>query len=401
MKVLQICHKIPYPPHDGGSIAIYNTSIGLLENEIEVNVLAINPSRDHINIDIIPEAYKAQTKFTSVDVDTGIRPGKAFLNIFSQKSYFAERFDSTEFQKAIIEKITSETYDVIQLEHLYMCVYIEPIRKYSDAKIVLRTQNVEFEIWKGYLKNMSNPLKKIFVQVAAKRLKNFEISSLSKVDGIIAITSKDADTFKQYISDVPVIDVPVSFRDSLLTKVDGEKQYEKFPAVYHLGSMDWRPNVEAINWFIKDIFPLVVKKLPDIRIYLAGKKMPQFLFQKSNGNLIVEGKVEDAVKYQEDKAIMFVPLLSGSGIRAKIIEGMSMGKTVISTSVGAQGIACTNNENILIADTPEEFAIQFEKCVNSEQRCRKIGNNAKKFAIEKFHASSCARMMIDFYNILL
>jgi glycosyltransferase involved in cell wall biosynthesis len=129
--------------------------------------------------------------------------------------------------------------------------------------------------------------------------------------------------------------------------------------------------------------------------------MPWFLFQKSNGNLIIEGEVEDAVKYQEDKAIMFVPLLTGSGIRAKIIEGMSMGKTIISTLVGAQGIAYTNNENILIADTPEEFVTQFEKCVYSEQLCRKIGSNAKKFAIEKFNAKSCAKMMIDFYNKLV
>lgn len=401
MKVLQLCHKIPYPPFDGGSIAIYNTSIGLLENNVEVNVLAINPSRDHVDIDTIPEAYKANIKFTAVDVETRIIPVKALINLFGKRSYFVERFDSTEFRKTIIKKITSEKYDVIQLEHLYMCIYIETIRKYSDTKIVLRTQNIEFEIWEGYLKNLSNPLKKIFIQIATKRLKSFEISSLSKVDGIIAITPKDTDTLKEYVSGVPVIDVPVSFQASLLTEVDYEKQYKKFPVVYHLGSMDWRPNEEAINWFVESIFPNAVVQIPDIKVYLAGKKMPQYLLDKSNDNLIIGGTVDDAVKFQEDKAIMLVPLLSGSGIRAKIIEGMALGKTIISTSVGAQGIACTNNENILIADSHEEFVVQIEKCVNSEQLCRKIGNNAKKFAQKNFDVKSCAETMIKFYKKII
>lgn len=107
--------------------------------------------------------------------------------------------------------------------------------------------------------------------------------------------------------------------------------------------------------------------------------------------------MKDAFEFQEDNAIMIVPLLSGSGIRAKIIEGMAMGKTIISTSVGAQGIDYTNNENILIADSPEEFVTQLEKCVNSKQLCRKIGNNAMNFAMEKFRVKSCAKKMIDFY----
>jgi len=400
MKVLLLAHKIPYTPLDGGSIAIYNTSLGLIENGIEVEMLAVNPSRERVNEDVLPEEYKARTNFCSVSVKTNINPLKAFVNLFKKSSYFVERFNSKVFTNVLIKKITSKEFDIIQLEHLYMCLYIETIRKFSKAKIVLRTQNVEHEIWEGYLRNTPNSLKKKILKIATIRLKQFEISAISKTDGIIAITPKDANLFKQYNLSVPVISVPVSFRFEMLNGYDFDNQYETFPGIYHLGSMDWRPNEEAINWFIEDVFPMAVERIPDIKIYLAGKKMPQYLLEKSNENLFIEGTIEDAIKFQEDKAIMLVPLLSGSGIRAKIVEGMALGKTIISTSVGAMGIAYTDNENILIADSPEEFVLQIEKCIKSKQFCRKIGNNAKSFAMEKFRVSSCAKTMIDFYDIL-
>ena len=391
---------MPFPPNDGGSIAIYNTTIGLIENDVNVNLIAINPSREWVDEDVLPAEFRERTKFQSVSVDTRIKPFKAFFNLLGNQSYFIQRFYSRDFSNRLIEIIRNETYDIIQIEHLYMCIYIGTIQKYTNAKIVLRPQNVEFEVWEGYLKNTTNPFKRIFIQVATKRLKKFETKIVSEVDGIIAITPKDADVFKRNTDKVPVIDVPVSFNYQLLESYDFEKQYEKFPIVYHLGSMNWRPNEEAVFWFLHKVFPELKKKFPKIKIHLAGKKMQSCFMNQSDNNLIVEGLVENALAYQEDKAIMIVPLLSGSGIRAKIIEGMALGKTIISTSTGAQGINCINEKDILIADTPDEFVHQIRRCVESEQFCRKIGNSARKFAFENFHYKACAKRMIEFYRSL-
>lgn len=392
---------MPYPLNDGGSIAIYNTSIGLLEYGVEVNMIAVNASIDRMDINKIPAAFRKRTKLNSVEVNTAIKPIKAFLNLFSSKSYFVQRFYSVEFSHKLVELLRRQTFDIIQLEHLYMCIYLDVIRKYTEAKVVLRTQNVEHRIWEGLLNNMTNPFKKFVIHIAAKRLKKFEVSIISKLDGVIAITPKDADFFKQNTKTIPVIDIPVSFNNELLIAYDFEKQYHNFPVVYHLGSMDWLPNAEGVNWFIKSVMPGLTKLLPDLKIHLAGKKMPLNLIRNLNKNLVVDGTVDNAVKYQEDKAIMIVPLLSGSGIRAKIVEGMSLGKTIISTSVGAQGMALTHEENILIANTPEEFYNQITRCIMSEQMCRRIGNNARQFAQKHFHYKSCAKKMIGFYKQLI
>jgi glycosyltransferase involved in cell wall biosynthesis len=400
LKILQLSHKIPYPVQDGGSLAIYNAAIGLLEAGADLHVLAMNPLRDQIDLETIPASFRSQTKFVAVPVDTRLKPFEAFFNLFGRESYFVKRFKSVEFEKALVEILSKNTVDIIQLEHLYLCLYIQTIRRHSKAKIVLRPQNVEFVIWEGILKNLRHPIQKILLRIALSRLKTFEQQIVSTVDGIIAISPIDAQIFATFAKGIPVVDIPVGFIFDKSKAYNFEKQHESFPVVYHLGSMDWRPNTEAMQWFVSDVLPLLETVLPDLKIYMAGKKMPDRFLNLKRSNLIVEGTVPDAIKYQEDKAIMIVPLLSGSGIRAKIIEGMALGKCVISTTVGLQGMKYMKGKDLLVADTPEEFVHQIKKCVESLSFRQKIGEAAHDRAFSEYHYLNCAQQMLRFYRRL-
>jgi len=111
--------------------------------------------------------------------------------------------------------------------------------------------------------------------------------------------------------------------------------------------------------------------------------------------------VEDSSRYQKGKANLFVPLLTGSGIRVNILEGMASGKTIISTTIGAEGIPLENNESILIANTPDAFAAQFSKCAESEGFYRLMGNNERKLALEKYEIANLGKEMNELYNLLL
>ena len=400
MKILQLCHKMPFPLHDGGAFSIYHTAMGLISERFEVKVFSINTPKSWVDEVAIPEDFKAATKFGFARVDTRFKPFDALANLFSSHSYLAQRFYSKKFEDELIRILKEEQFDIVQLEHLYLCLYLNTIRNNSKAKVVFRPQNVENQVWSRLIDHKINPVKKYYLKIMADRLKRFEVTMANRVDGIIAISPDDALTFLSYAPGKPVTFVPIGFDISRHNGYDDQKQYQSFPVFYHLGSMDWLPNVQGIAWFVEEVMPCVIDRYPDFVFRIAGKKMPPFFEKMNRKNLIVDGEVPDSMKYQEDKAILIVPLHAGSGLRVKIIEAMALGKTVISTSVGAAGIPYLNGENLLIADNKEEFADQILTCAASLEFCRKIGKNAQKLAFENYDRKRTANEMAGFYKKL-
>jgi polysaccharide biosynthesis protein PslH len=398
MKLLQLCHKMPFPLHDGGAYSIYSTALGLISQGADIKVLAINTPKNTIDTNEIPDDFRKKTRFDCATVDTRIKPLKAFVNLFSDQSYFVERFWSDDWNDHLIKLLRNEEFDIIQLEHLYMCLYLKTIRQFSKAKVILRPQNVENIVWRRVLENKINPLKTKYLRIATNRLFAFEMQMARQVDGIMAISREDADIFNAYSPGTPLITVPVGFDFTRIKYYNYDKKFDNFPVFYHLGSMDWMPNQQGLRWFIEEVIPFVRNEYPGFIFRIAGKKMPAWFFKKNDKNLIVDGTVEDSLKYQEDKTVMIVPLLSGGGLRVKIIEGMALGKTIISTTIGAEGIPYTDQENILIADTKEDFAIQIKKCRESREFCQKIGTSAQKFAVENYDLKETGKRMIQFYN---
>jgi len=397
MKILQLCHKMPFPLHDGGAYSIYHSALGLANQGADIKVLAINTPKSGVDPNEIPSDFKEKIRFDYSMINTQPNLLKALINLFSDHSYFVERFWSKEWNERLIQVLKQEEFDIVQLEHLYMCLYLNTIRKFSKAKVILRPQNVENKVWNRYLENKTSTLKKMYLRITTNRLEKFEVTMANRVDGIIAISSEDEAIFHAYAPETPMITVPIGFDFSKINSYDSEKQFEAFPVFYHLGSMDWMPNQQGMKWFIEEVIPFVSKDFPDFVFRIAGKKMPGWFFKHQDKNLVVDGEVPDSVKYQEDKAVMIVPLLSGGGLRVKIIEGMALGKTIISTTIGAEGIPCTDQENILIADSKEDFAIQIKKCRDSREFCQKIGKNAQQFAKEYYDLRETAKRMMQFY----
>ena len=289
----------------------------------------------------MPLVFKEKCSFEFSWVDTRIDPARALINLFTDRSYLVERFFSLKFNADLIRILTRQTFDIIQLEHVYLCLYLDSIRKHSHAKVILRPQNVENEVWKSVMKFKINPLKKFYLKIATTRLMKFESEMATKVNGILAISGSDADTFHSYAPEVPLLTVPIGFDISQFTPHVHFDQFNRLPVFYHLGSMDWLPNVQGIKWFIKEVIPLIKADYPDFIFRIAGKKIPRWFYRLTGSNVMVDGEVADSMQYQEYKDILVVPLFSGGGLRVKIIEAMALGKTVISTTKGAEGIPYT------------------------------------------------------------
>lgn len=398
MKILQICSKIPFPPKDGGSIAMNILTHGLINAGNRVHVLAVNTPKHFIKDEDIDADYRNKTNYRSVFINTSVKPIDAILNLFSSQSYNIIRFYSADFEKVLIEQLKKENYDLIHLETLWVAPYVEVIRKHSKAKIVLRSQNVEFMIWERLAEDAGNPLKKMYLRLLAKRLKKYELGILNKYDAIATITELDAVVFKKMGCTIPIVHVPFGI-DLEKYKID-TSNLEK-PSVFHIGAMDWRPNADGINWFLKDVWMKVVAKHANVKLYLAGRNMPEWMMQLKQENVVVEGEVPDSHKFINSKSIMIVPLTSGGGMRVKIIEGMAFGKTIISTAVGAEGIDYTDGKDLLIANTENEFADAIDKCLNDTAFSDSVEKNARKLAETKYDNQLICNKLSDFYKSLL
>lgn len=376
MKILQLCYKMPYPLHDGGEYSIYHSALSLLcQKDVEVKILAMNTHKNWVDISEMPTDFIANTNFEYIEVDTRVKPAHALKNLWKDASYFVERFYEKAYEEKLISIIKENNFDIVLLEHAYLGIYVDAIRNNCKSAIILRAQNIEYRLWESYCQHVNNPFIKKYLQVQTKRLFEFETDLFSKVDGIIALTDKDKEGIKGFTEkQISVIPVAIDFKK--FTPYHNHIPPTK--VVYHLGSMDWKPNIQGLKWFVNDILPKLAEKKPDIKVHLAGKKMPKWFYKKQNKNLFIEGQVADSKEYQKDKSILIVPLLSGSGIRVKIMEALALGKTVVSTSVGALGLVGNKKLPVHVADSADEFAASIIKALDNTNDLP----DAEKFAME-------------------
>jgi glycosyltransferase involved in cell wall biosynthesis len=375
-------------------MAMNSIITGLLEAGHQVKVLAVNNAKYNVKESDIPEEYRKKTGIELIDVDLGIKPLKAFLNLFTRKSYHVERFISKDFKARLTELLQKEQFDVVQLEMLYMAPYVETIREHSKAMIVLRAHNVEHKIWERIAKETKFFLKRWYVNHLAKTLKDYELSALETVDGIAAITRKDAAFFRKYCSK-PIIDIPYGVYPEAFTP---KSEIEGHPKFYHIGSMNWIPNEEGIRWFIDEVLPKTVEKVPMFVYHLAGRNMPEWLTTLNNPNVDVIGEVPDAKAFVAENDVAIVPLLAGSGIRIKIIESMAMGKTVITTRVGAEGILYDEEVNIIIAENKAKMVEAIRSINENPQIAERIGREARKLVENTYDNRKIIARLLMFYE---
>ena len=362
----------------------------------EVYLLCLNTSKHYVKPEDIPPVFKQITGFTSININTDIRPVGAALNlVFTRKSYHISRFYSKNFEVALIGILKSNEFDVVQIEGLHMCLYIDIIRKHTNAKIALRAHNLEYLIWDRLADNERNPLKRFYLDILTKRLLKFEIHAIKKVDYVIPITAIDADVFREIDSNAPIFVSPTGL--DLDTYVI-DKSKREWPGIFHLGALNWMPNIQAIEWFLKEIWPIIHTQFPKVKFYVAGRNMPEWLRKLDKVGVQAIGEVDNAIDFMNSKSIMVVPLLSGSGMRIKIIEGMAMGKIIVSTSIGAEGIDYQEDENIIIADKAEDFASSIIKCINNPEFAKRIGNRAALTARNLYSDTVLVEKLVAFYN---
>ena len=397
MNILLVSHRVPYPLKDGGAIALYNTIKGLYKEGHHITLFALAADKHELNLS---EAEKSIEEFCTPffhPINTEVTVIGALKNLFNRESYNVSRFYDKEFESTLIAEAQKETYDVIQFETTFTAPYAPALREVSPhLPFILRQHNVESEIWNRRSTTEKNPLKRWYLKFLTSRLMQYEEKSSSWFDGVITLTESDKSSIQESGVRVPIEAIPPGFEFSEDTVM--ENLHLRF---FHIGSMKWEPNVDAVQWFISSIWPKVHKVLPESTFHFAGLGLNNTWEHAPKDGLINAGEVDSLEDFMQDKSICVVPLKSGSGIRIKILECMAAGKLVMSTAIGAQGIEMKSGNHFLEFKGEEDFLEHVDWINNNPTGALEIARNGQEYIRNHYGLTYVSKKTMDFYEKIL
>jgi len=375
VKILEITTRLPYPPTDGGKLVTFSIVKYLALRGHDITLICFGDK-----VKKVPELEK-YCKLITIRKNIKTNVMSLLFNLFLDIPYGPSKYHSRIIGEKINNEIKRNIYDIIQLDHLHTAYYGPFIKKKYNLPVILQEHNIENMIMKRYYENQKNIFVKSYAYLQYKKLYKYESKICEIFNRCFMITKIDEKIIKDMNSNIKTSVVPAGVDTSYFYPIKLRK--EEFSLV-SVASMNWLPNIEAINWFCKEVLPLVKKKIPKIKLYIVGKEPPNSIRNLANHNVFITGFVKDVREYIAKGQIFIVPLKTGSGMRIKILNSLAMGKAIVSTSVGCEGIEVTDGENIFIADSKEEFTEKILCLLNNESKRKRLGENGLKLVKKKY-----------------
>ena len=310
--------------------------------------------------------------------------------------YAVAKYRSTAYASRVRELLATGRFDAV------VCDFLPPVVNLPAAlpcPSILFTHNVEAEIWRRHAETAANPISRRLLTWQWQRMLRFERAALERFDLVVAVSDADGDTFERLYpgalrSPVHVVNTGVDTRYfAPLPEPPARRAHIVFT-----GSMDWLPNEDGMTWFVRDILPLIRRAEPEATLSIIGRSpTPAVRRLAEEGGVEVTGSVDDVRPHVAAGSVYIVPLRIGGGTRLKIFEAMGMGKAVVSTTIGAEGLPVTDGSDLVLADEPAAFAASVVALMRDGDRRRRMAIAARRLVVERYDWSAVAQ---DFENAL-
>lgn len=376
MRILWVKAGKLLPVDTGGKIRSYNILRHLARNHHVTLLSYYGGDRDPVyDAEIVQHLPGAQTIHTAAPEGAVLQSLDYIWNLASRAPYAVQKFTAAPVQRQVFQWLSMEKFDVA------VCDFLSASLNFPDQPqipCVLFQHNVESVLWRRMAQTESHPVRKLSYSIEAGKMQRYERAALRRFNHVIAVSPQDRDEMLKLNSSAHITVVP--------TGVDTE-QYRVAPAasaeppvLVFTGSMDWEPNIDAMEYFCQQIWPAVLNAFPNARFQIVGRNPHPRVRRLASASVEITGKVPSVVDYLAAATAVVVPLRIGGGTRLKIFEAMAMGKAVVSTSIGAEGLDVTSGENILIADTAERFVASILQLLQNSELRRSIERGAASLA---------------------
>lgn len=398
MKILVLTTKPPWPPRDGGAVASKCIIEGLAQHGADISVISMI-TRKHEAVTREPARENLPVSdFKSCYIDTTVKPHALVSNlVFSSYPYDLERFYSADFMQLIKSLTDIEKYDIIHCEGLVFALYAGEIRKLTNAPLILRAHNIEHHIREMMSINEKFIPVRLYLKNLSRRIKRLEENCRNIFDAIVTITEDDKKWFDLQKGEAPVFVSGTGVTPATNKDIRKTEKYR----VGFIGALDWQPNISGLVWFLKEVWPSIIKYVPEASLTIAGRNASKSTAGALRGtNVIFEGEIDNALSFTSSMCVMIAPLFAGSGMRIKIIEAMSAGVPVVASPVAAKGIPVTNKKDILLADSKELFSSAVIKLLTNNSEHDRIATEASGLIMEKYDNTKITSKLLEFYKVL-
>jgi sugar transferase (PEP-CTERM/EpsH1 system associated) len=396
MNILWLNAGLLLPLDKGGKLRTWHLMRHLARRH-EVSYLSfIDPSQTPADLEGMREVASHLVTIPRTDSPKGSLRfyADAAGYLLDRVPYAVAKYRSADYRSAIDRLLRERRFDAV------VCDFLPPVVNLPDSlpcPAILFTHNVEAEIWRRHAENTTNPVARLLLRQQWGRMRAFERGALARFDLVLAVSDVDRQTFARLYPDAlktPAHVVQTGVDTNYFAPVT-----ERPPRRSHLvftGSMDWLPNEDGMQYFVREILPRIRQVEPETTLSIIGRSPTPAVKRLADvAGVEVTGRVDDVRPHIADGSIYVVPLRIGGGTRLKIFEAMAMGKAVVSTTVGAEGLPVTPGHDIVIADEPVRFAQAVVHLIRDDQRRRRIQTEARRLVVNRYDWSAVAQDFED------
>lgn len=398
MNILFLSPWLPWPPHDGARIRILETLRYLSRRNRVTLVTTVRHSEQVAHTSalnglcekIVTTVLSDQTQPVLRRLSLGLLRGMPLIHAFHFDTKLAQR----------VHELTSQgLYDIIHVEFPFLSSYLASLSPRCQAKKVLNMHNIESIRFDRELRFTSPMSRRILIRWDRLFFESWETRAIRQFDGITTVSDVEREWIQRHAPTAAVELVPNGVDTKYFCPTRALKAN---PSLVFTGLMDHPPNVDAVVWFCNEIFPPLRRKIPNLSFKIVGSRPhPKVLQLGKSEGVHVTGEVADIRPYLAESSALVVPLRSGGGTRLKILQAMAMERTVLSTTLGAEGLEVTPGLNILIADAADEFVSQILVLLASPQMADRLGKAGRKLVVEKYDWQLCLSRLEKLYDRLM
>lgn len=377
MRILVLTSKFIWPLNDGGVIRDFNL---LRETAKQHEVYLLSFLTKKTDRDYFYALKPYCKKIIGIDLyrHKWAMIANAVFGTFGSRPFILHEYLRSEMAEAIEKVVREEKINLIHAHFLHMGQYMV---KKKSVSLVFDPHNLEHVLWKRLSENLKNPIKKRFAEFQYQKLIHWQQIVAEVSDACVTLSDNDRNEYIRIAPYADITTVPNGVDLDFWSPIDSEVEPH---SIIYFGNLSWLPQADAVIYFKEKIFPHILDKISNAKLYIVGQNPPKSVYKLASDNIVVTGFVEDIREYISRAEVVVMPLRIGAGTKHRIFQALAMKKSIVATSVAAEGIALEHGATAMLTDNPEKFASYVLELMKNKDLRQNIGEDGWKLVHDRY-----------------